>query len=182
MLCVFLFFVSLSLSLSLALSRSLCVCMYVCACYPLSLSLSQGLRCPVSRSAPTSSQGFAARARRTTRTRLRCWSTPSTSRPFFSRTPNHTSEHRSSFFSKYDAAKIWSRDVFCSPHLWCRGSQPKHVSNPVIKKCTRLFIYRYSMREKTNAHRRLVDDVPQAVKIRRLQELIEVGPAIPDLN
>ena len=25
----------------------------------------------------------------------------------------------------------WIRDVFCSQHLRCRGSQPKHVSNPV---------------------------------------------------
>ena len=25
---------------------------------------------------------------------------------------------------------IWIRDVFCSLHLWCWGSQPKHISNP----------------------------------------------------
>ena len=39
-------------------------------------------------------------------------------------------------FLKYDEAKIWIRDVFVlanftgSQHLWCRGSQPKHVSGP----------------------------------------------------
>ena len=41
------------------------------------------------------------------------------------------------------ARNIWIRDVFCSPHLWCRGSQPKHVSNPdsVIKKFKPHFLY-----------------------------------------
>ena len=38
---------------------------------------------------------------------------------------------------------IWIRDVFSSQHLWCQGSQPKHVSNPdsVIKKFKPHFIY-----------------------------------------
>ena len=33
-------------------------------------------------------------------------------------------------------------------------------------------MFAYSMREKTRANRRLVDDVPQEVKIRRLEEVI----------
>ena len=35
------------------------------------------------------------------------------------------------------------------------------------------FMFAYSMREKTHAHRRLADDVPEAVKQRRLREVIE---------
>ena len=36
------------------------------------------------------------------------------------------------------------------------------------------FMFAYSMRGKTHAHRSMVDDVPEAVKLRRLQEIIEV--------
>ncbi|KAJ1990904.1 hypothetical protein GGI25_003365 [Coemansia spiralis] len=36
------------------------------------------------------------------------------------------------------------------------------------------FMFAYSMREKTHAHRKYSDDVPQAVKNRRLTEIIEV--------
>ena len=42
------------------------------------------------------------------------------------------------------------------------------------------FLYAYSMREKTNAHRKLVDDVPEATKKQRLAEAIrmfEIGAA-----
>ena len=35
------------------------------------------------------------------------------------------------------------------------------------------FMFAYSMREKTHAHRRLTDDVPEAVKQRRLREVID---------
>ncbi|GAB5355160.1 hypothetical protein AAMO2058_000182400 [Amorphochlora amoebiformis] len=35
------------------------------------------------------------------------------------------------------------------------------------------FMFKYSSREKTHAHRRLNDDVPEAVKQRRLEELVE---------
>ncbi|THF97886.1 hypothetical protein TEA_026740 [Camellia sinensis var. sinensis] len=35
------------------------------------------------------------------------------------------------------------------------------------------YMFAYSMREKTHAHRNYVDDVPDAVKQRRLTELIE---------
>lgn len=34
------------------------------------------------------------------------------------------------------------------------------------------YLFAYSMREKTHAHRRMQDDVPADVKVRRLQELI----------
>ena len=34
------------------------------------------------------------------------------------------------------------------------------------------FMFAYSMREKTHTHRKLVDDVPEAVKSRRLNEVI----------
>lgn len=36
------------------------------------------------------------------------------------------------------------------------------------------YVFAYSMREKTTAHRRFIDDVPKDVKIRRLQELAQV--------
>ena len=36
------------------------------------------------------------------------------------------------------------------------------------------FLFAYSMREKTFAHRKLVDDVPEEVKARRLSTMIEV--------
>ncbi|KAH1026275.1 CDK5RAP1-like protein [Dendroctonus ponderosae] len=36
------------------------------------------------------------------------------------------------------------------------------------------FVFPYSMREKTTAHRRFKDDVPQEVKMQRLQRMIEV--------
>ena len=29
---------------------------------------------------------------------------------------------------------ISNPDVFCAQQLWCRGSQPKHVSNPAYSK------------------------------------------------
>jgi len=35
------------------------------------------------------------------------------------------------------------------------------------------FMFAYSLREKTHAHRNYIDDVPQDVKDRRLQELIK---------
>eukprot|EP00301_Raphidiophrys_heterophryoidea_P023568 c7406_g1_i2.p1 GENE.c7406_g1_i2~~c7406_g1_i2.p1 ORF type:complete len:436 (-),score=104.91 c7406_g1_i2:52-1359(-) len=35
------------------------------------------------------------------------------------------------------------------------------------------FMFAYSMREKTSAHRNLVDDVPEDVKLRRLREVID---------
>ena len=36
------------------------------------------------------------------------------------------------------------------------------------------FLFAYSMREKTHAHRNYKDDVPEVIKLRRLQEMIEV--------
>jgi len=35
------------------------------------------------------------------------------------------------------------------------------------------FLFAYSMREKTHAHRRMQDNVPEDVKKRRLQEMID---------
>lgn len=35
------------------------------------------------------------------------------------------------------------------------------------------FLFSYSLREKTNAHRTLVDDVPEETKQRRLKEMID---------
>ena len=36
------------------------------------------------------------------------------------------------------------------------------------------FMFAYSMREKTHAHRRLVDNVPEEVKQTRLRKMIDV--------
>jgi tRNA A37 methylthiotransferase MiaB len=41
-------------------------------------------------------------------------------------------------------------------------------------KYEQAFLFAYSMRDKTRAHRRLVDDVPELIKKRRLQELIDM--------
>lgn len=35
------------------------------------------------------------------------------------------------------------------------------------------FLFAYSMREKTHAHRQFQDDVPEEVKQRRLKEMID---------
>jgi tRNA-2-methylthio-N6-dimethylallyladenosine synthase len=35
------------------------------------------------------------------------------------------------------------------------------------------YMFAYSQREKTSAHRRYADDVPWSVKTRRLQEVVE---------
>jgi len=43
-------------------------------------------------------------------------------------------------------------------------------------------MFAYSMREKTHAHRRLTDDVPEAVKQRRLQEVASPNRTEPDLT
>ena len=54
--------------------------------------------------------------------------------------PSQSNTH---WTSKWLASNIWIRDVFFTQHLWCRGSQPKHVSNPdsVTKKFNPNFIY-----------------------------------------
>ena len=41
-------------------------------------------------------------------------------------------------------------------------------------KYDQAFLFAYSMRERTHAHRRLEDDVPEEVKKVRLQRMIEV--------
>ena len=40
------------------------------------------------------------------------------------------------------------------------------------------YMFAYSMREKTHAHRRMTDDVPDDIKQKRLEELISVFKAI----
>ena len=44
----------------------------------------------------------------------------------------HHCRHCGQCIAKYQSKwrNIWIRDVFCCRHLWCRGSQPKHASNP----------------------------------------------------
>jgi len=45
------------------------------------------------------------------------------------------------------------------------------------------FMYAYSMREKTHAHRNYTDNVPQEVKKRRLQEVVDTFYSVlPDKN
>jgi len=47
------------------------------------------------------------------------------------------------------------------------------------------FLYAYSMREKTNAHRKLIDDVPEHTKKRRLSEAIKMfnaGASVANSN
>merc|ERR1711990_1047256 len=39
-------------------------------------------------------------------------------------------------------------------------------------RCDMAFMFAYSMRERTHAHRRMQDDVPENVKLERLQEMI----------
>lgn len=41
-------------------------------------------------------------------------------------------------------------------------------------KYEQAYLYAYSLREKTHAHRKMVDDVPKEVKLARLDRMIEV--------
>jgi len=41
-------------------------------------------------------------------------------------------------------------------------------------KYDQAYLFAYSMRERTHAHRRMQDDVPEDVKLKRLQKLIEL--------
>ena len=58
---------------------------------------------------------------------------------------------------------------------FCGETEEDHLQTISILKHVRYqqaFMFAYSMREKTRAHRRMVDDVPQEVKLRRLQEVV----------
>jgi tRNA A37 methylthiotransferase MiaB len=60
---------------------------------------------------------------------------------------------------------------------FCGETEEEHRESVSLMELVRFeqaFLFAYSMREKTMAHRRMQDDVPQDVKLRRLQELIAV--------
>jgi len=58
---------------------------------------------------------------------------------------------------------------------FCGETEEDHQQTLSLLRAVRYekaYMFAYSMREKTHAHRNLVDDVPQATKQRRLQEVI----------
>ena len=60
---------------------------------------------------------------------------------------------------------------------FCGESEEDHQETLSLMEEVRYekaFMFAYSLREKTHAHRKLSDDVPEAVKKRRLREVIEV--------
>ena len=63
---------------------------------------------------------------------------------------------------------------------FCGETEADHEATLSLMQAVRFdkaFMFAYSMREKTHAHRRLVDDVPEDVKSRRLQAVIETFTA-----
>jgi len=60
---------------------------------------------------------------------------------------------------------------------FCGETEEEHKDTVDLMKeveFDQAFMFAYSMREKTHAHHALVDDVPEEVKLRRLQEIIDV--------
>ena len=58
---------------------------------------------------------------------------------------------------------------------FCGETEDDHLETISLMKLVKYqqaFMFAYSMREKTRAHRRMVDDVPQDVKLKRLQEVV----------
>lgn len=59
---------------------------------------------------------------------------------------------------------------------FCGETEEEHSETLTLIKAVgydMAFLFAYSMREKTHAHRNYVDDVPEEIKQRRLAELIE---------
>ncbi|RZC30391.1 CDK5RAP1-like protein isoform B [Glycine soja] len=66
-----------------------------------------------------------------------------------------------------------SSDFICG---FCGETEEEHSETLTLIKAVgydMAFLFAYSMREKTHAHRNYVDDVPEEIKQRRLAELIE---------
>ncbi|XP_020218021.1 CDK5RAP1-like protein [Cajanus cajan] len=67
-----------------------------------------------------------------------------------------------------------SSDFICG---FCGETEDEHSDTLTLVKAVSYdmaFMFAYSMREKTHAHRNYVDDVPEEIKQKRLAELIEV--------
>ena len=59
---------------------------------------------------------------------------------------------------------------------FCGETEEDHLATLDLLRTTRFdkaFMFAYSLREKTHAHRKLVDDVPEPTKQRRLREVID---------
>ena len=70
---------------------------------------------------------------------------------------------------------------------FCGGTEADHEDTLSLMRAVRFdkaFMFAYSMREKTHAHRRLVDDVPPAVKQARLREVRRhpSSPSFPSIS
>ncbi|XP_044497742.1 CDK5RAP1-like protein [Mangifera indica] len=66
-----------------------------------------------------------------------------------------------------------SSDFICG---FCGETEEEHADTLSLMKAVgydMAYMFAYSMRERTHAHRKYVDDVPEEVKQRRLKELIE---------
>ena len=58
---------------------------------------------------------------------------------------------------------------------FCGETEEDHLETISLMKHVKYqqaFMFAYSMREKTRAHRHMVDDVPQDVKLKRLKEVV----------
>jgi MiaB/RimO family radical SAM methylthiotransferase len=86
---------------------------------------------------------------------------------------------RDAYLELIDNVKSIIPDVALSSDFiagFCQETQDEHDDTVSLLKeveYEQAFLFAYSMREKTYAHRKLVDSVPAAIKQERLQELID---------
>jgi hypothetical protein len=77
-----------------------------------------------------------------------------------------------------DVKSVIGEDVAISSDFisgFCGETEEEHLDTISLMeyvKYDQAFMFAYSMRERTHAHRTMVDDVPEEVKARRLQEVI----------
>lgn len=78
--------------------------------------------------------------------------------------------------------KTWTHSSLPSAYIlflftgFCGETEEEHEDTVTLIKAVgydMAYMFAYSMREKTHAHRNYIDDVPEEVKRRRLTELIE---------
>lgn len=69
---------------------------------------------------------------------------------------------------------VLSSDFICG---FCGETDEEFIDTVTLMEHVKYniaYLFAYSMREKTTAHRRFTDDIPQEVKIKRLQELAKI--------
>lgn len=87
---------------------------------------------------------------------------------------------REAYLELVERARATIPDVAISTDMiagFCGETEEEHQDSLSLMERVRYetgFLFAYSMRERTHAHRRMEDDVPEAVKQRRLREIIDV--------